>query len=148
MKSSKRNKIIILLIILLILITLLIYVSKPQTKITKQKKVESTVQKINIQKIKENYNTYMVTTQESLIYKCEQECTKVGTVANNMELTLDDNYEINNTYYKILNTNYYIEYQNLKSIEDITKTKHDEYANYKNYIPFNEKIVTKENCKL
>ena len=148
MKSSKKNKIIILLIILLILITLLVHISKPQSKIAKQKKVEPTVQKINIQKIKETYNTYMVTTQESPIYKCEQECTKVGTIANNMELTLDDNYEINNTYYKILNTNYYIEYQNLKSIEDITKTKHDEYANYKNYIPFNEKIVTKEIYKL
>ena len=152
-RKKSKKKILITALIFIIFIVFIIVIKFGTNLINPKKSIKETNitkknEEINLEKIRKKYNTYMTTIKESAIYKCETECIEIGKITNNTELTLDDNYEINNKYYKILNTNLYIEYTNLKSIEKLSKTKHDEYANYKNYIPYNENIITNDKYKL
>lgn len=146
--NKKRLIAIIVVIIMIVVISVSTYFIIKNERIHQkqlQEKEKEKAEILEIAKIKNNYNTYIRTNKDAALYSNKKE--KIGFVKQNTYITLDDNYEIINEYYKLNDLDYYIKY------EDVTKTeieniKYSEYATYKNYIPFNQNIITKNNYKL
>lgn len=144
---TKKKKIIILLIILFILIILLINENRGKERIiTKQKIIPITRNKAS--KTQENYSDYVILKNRSNLYEKEKNTyQKVATVHGKAELSLDPEYIIENEYFKIKDSNYYIKYIDTKKIDNLTPLS-GEYKTYSNYIPYNESIVLKNKAKL
>jgi len=80
--------------------------------------------------IKDNFNEYVETSDTIDLYIKNGKYTKVGKISKNIILNLE---KIEDKYYKIKNTNYYIKNKNLKESKEIT---------LENYIPYNENVIT------
>lgn len=127
---KKKNKIkSIVAIFLAIILIITIY-------IVNQKKDTIPNETNNIQN---HYNEFVKTNKEASLYN-EQE-TEVGKIGSNVELTLEEQ-EINSDtkYFKIINfaETYYIKYQDVDVIETLSTSE----DRYKNYIVFNQNIIT------
>lgn len=92
--------------------------------------------------IKSSYNKYVKTNKEAKLYDfVDGQYIEIGSVGKDIELTLKDiEPTIETKYFLIENINLYINYKDLEVIEKLT-LKDDVY---KNYIVFNENIVTKD----
>ncbi len=89
--------------------------------------------------VEKQISNKVITTKEIVLYSLENEKYNVlGKIGEKVELELEDS---TNEYYKIKESdNYYILYQDVKSIDKIS-----EYDNrYKNYIVFNKNVNTKK----
>lgn len=89
--------------------------------------------------VEKQISNKVITTKEIVLYSLENEKYNVlGKIGEKVELELEDS---TNKYYKIKESdNYYILYQDVKSIDKIS-----EYDNrYKNYIVFNKNVNTKK----
>ena len=144
---TKKKIIIILLIILFILIILLINEKRGKERIiTKQKIIPITRNKAS--KTQENYSDYVILKNRSNLYEKEKNTyQKVATVHGKAELSLDPEYIIENEYFKIKDSNYYIKSIDTKKIDTLSPLS-GEYKTYKNYIPYHESIVLKNKAKL
>lgn len=94
-----------------------------------------------VQKINKNYHPQVKVVRDTDLYQIKKEkYVKSGKVTKDMEFTLEDrtNEEKEEEYFKIDGMNAYISYQDVTPIEK--RAIHDIY---KNYIPFNLDIVTK-----
>lgn len=133
----KKNKSIILPIILLIMIILLCFIY--YKKINHDEEIIINEKK-TIEKIKKHYNEYVKTNKESIIYDKEE--NNIGKISKDVELTLDDiTIDKDTQYFKIKDfENTYIKYNDVDKIESL-KEKNNRY---KNYIPFNLNIKTKD----
>ena len=139
-KKVKNKKILIITttIIIIIIITTSI-ICNLYSKYTKEQEINQ---------IKSYYNDSVVTNQKTNLYTLKNnKFIKSGKIAKDVFLTLDkhnSNYE--EGYFKILNTenDYYIYYENVDKTEE--EIIYDE--RYKNYIPFNKNIITKESFSL
>ena len=131
-KRNRKSTIIIFAITLICIIIISSYFI-----ITNYNQIHT---KNKIKEITSHYNEYVVTTKEASLYNENKE--KVGKLGEGVELTLAEQIINKNTiYFKITNLTdeYYIKYNDVKRIEEITQ-KNDRY---KKYIPFNENINTK-----
>lgn len=132
-KKNKKTPIIIVgtIVILIIGIAAYFIIVNYQEKQIKNK----------ISEIKTHYNEYVITTKETTLYNTNNE--KVGKLGEGVELILEEQTIDENTkHFKImsLDNEYYVEYNDVKKIEDLTEKNN----RYKNYIPYNENIKTKE----
>ena len=93
-----------------------------------------------------NYGKTVKTKNISYLYKKNDENYEiVGQVYKDVILNLDkQNNNLDTKYFKLENSNYYIEYYNVYKTNEI-KEKNDRY---KRYLIFNENIVTKNNFTL
>ena len=95
-------------------------------------------------KISSYFNKYVITTKETPIYKLKGgKYQKYGTVGKDIELSLKKTKIDSKTkYFKVssFDEEYYIPYNNLKKIDELSTYS----QRYKEYIPFNEDIETKE----
>ena len=92
-------------------------------------------------KIKSNYGSAVKTTKDTKIYINDNGKYKdVGSINkdNILELESIDNINLNNKYFKILNSNYYISYKDIKPTTDTINKR------YLNYIEFPIEVTTKE----
>ena len=92
-------------------------------------------------KIKSNYGSAVKTTKDTKLYINDNGKYKdVGSINkdNILELESIDNINLNNKYFKILNSNYYISYKDIKPITDTINKR------YLNYIEFPIEVTTKE----
>lgn len=69
----------------------------------------------------------------------------VGKILKDSKVLLDG---MKDRQYKLKGTNYYIDYRGLKKNDDLGLTKHTEYSDYKNYIPYNISVVTNDTYSL
>ncbi len=83
-------------------------------------------------KIKNSYNEYVLTNKKTNIYNKE---TIIGTIDENIYLELEQE-KLNNKYYKIKGTDYYIYYK------DIKKTEKQEDKNKEYYLEIGKTIKT------
>ena len=131
------KKIIIFLISVIIICIALILVL-PNDKKEKVKDIEEKEEVIIDYKI--NYNDFVKTNKDTIIY--DENKNKIGSISNNTNIELDNEYEIVDEYYKIKNTEYYINYLDVEPTEYVIDHK------YQNYIVYNENIITNNNYKL
>lgn len=138
MKKSKKKLMLILLIFISIL--LIIFLVNIYLKIENEKKINFKRENLTLI-ISSYYSKYIKTRNEIDLY--DQDENIVGKIGNNVELVLEEqNIDYNTKYFitNILGVTYYIKYQDIEKIEELTNYK----DRYKKYIVFNENIVTKE----
>lgn len=96
-----------------------------------------------IQEIKSHYSNKAVTNDKVKLYiKDDQEYIHSGYAAKGIKFNLEEisNIDENNKYFKIENLPYYVYYKDLLIDNNIEDTK----KYYKNYLSFNENIVTND----
>ena len=146
--KKKKRIILILFIILFILVVIQINNTNIEKEkvIAKQKIIPVT--RNNIEKIKENYADNIILKEGSSLYlKDKNIYKKIATVHGKAELSLDPEYIIEDEYFKIKDSNYYIKYMDTKKIDTLSPLS-GEYKTYKNYIPYHESIILKNKAKL
>ena len=127
------------IILTIIFIALIAYVS--YNKIIKyQKEKEKFQEETVINNIKKHYSQYVITTKETNLLNKDEEV--VWKINNNVKLSLEKTSVTKKTKYFELSLEgdtYYISY------EDVTPTKEFTTSDrYKNYIPYNQNIITNE----
>lgn len=142
----KKGKIILIISMIVLLIvgacSYFVYQDyiKEQSRIKEIEKKKKEEEKL-LKDIQKHYNEFVLVNNDSKLYKLEEEkYIEVGTVSKDTYLLLEQKGEVNltDTYFKLLNLDYYISYS------DVTPTKKLEFNDdYKNYIPFDFDIVTK-----
>ena len=139
-KKAKKNKLIILILILVI--TIIIILSFAYVKSSNIKKENARIKKENhIKEINSYYNDFVTTNKVTNLYNSDNE--EVGTISNNVELTLlKETISENTKYFKIktFDNDYYIKYQDVDKIDKLSETN----ERYKKYIVFNENIITND----
>lgn len=104
--------------------------------------------KISLEEIKNYYSDYVKLMNGSSLYIKEGDSyVEVSNIVGEIEVSLDASYEVIDEYFKVLNSDYYVKYDSVSKIEGLSLVN-NEYRYYKNYIPYNENIVLKENSKL
>lgn len=133
--KKKKNKSLILLLLIIIIVLLGFNYSKKNNL----KKENS-----NSINIYDYYNKYVKTNKETNLYNKNNE--KVGKVGKSVELELEELEDSNSSgLFKINNLegNYYIKYTDIEAIDSLTIVN----DRYKNYIVFNESIITNDSTE-
>lgn len=145
-KKKLKKKVIFILILLLILIisSLGYYLYKDRQETLKR--LEQLKIKEHIKNIKSHYNTNVIVNKKTNIYeKSNSNYNVIGTIEKDSLINLDKiTINKDTKYFKILNTDYYIEYSNVKP----NKEKVLLNDRYKKYLLFNENIKTKNPVNL
>ena len=140
------KKIIIVLIILISIcigVVLLIPSNKKDTSKTNTKKENIKIEEKIDYTI--NYSDFVRVNKDTIIY--DKNKKSIGKISINTIIELDNEYQIVDKYYKIKNTDYYINYEDVDPSEKEVFSN-NEYKNYKNYIVYNENIKTKNSYKI
>lgn len=141
-KKEKNDRQIIILeyLILIIIITmqfLLSYMLDKKIALENERKRQETIYNEIISK----YNTYVKAVNDTKLYKLKNDkYIEIGSVSKDTEIVLQKkeikNYE--DVYFKLANLDYYIKYNDVEKIENITIDNR-----YTNYLPFNQNVVSK-----
>lgn len=138
-KNTKKILIISLSILLILLVISLIYYlnkeHKEQIRLNNIKKEQEIINNIS-----NHYNEFVITNKESNLYNSNNEI--IGIISKNVSLSLDNTLINKDTkYFKVKDfEDTYIEYSDVEKLDDVV-TYDDRY---KNYIVFNENIITKD----
>lgn len=144
MKNKKTYLVIIVILILVIIISLgSFFFYQKQNELEKQKQRKE--EKELVEEIKSHYNKYVTVTSDSKLYKKQKnKYVEAGNISKDKNITLEDTKITKNTkYFKIEGMDFYIEYKKVKKIDS-----YQIETRYKNYIPFNENIVTNDTINL
>lgn len=147
-KTKKKLKKWVLLIIILFIVLVIGFCTLLFINYKKNKKIE--IEKQNndtkIVEIQSHYNDVVKVNGDTKLYiKNEDSYEEIGSIYKDNVLKLSDiDIDYNTKYFKIDNSEYYIEY----SYVDKTDEKIEYSSRYKKYIPFNKNVVTKDNFTL
>ena len=138
MKRNRRKKkkhvlLIILISLLILLLGTVMFLYGDDIFVSKTELLK--------ERMKDNYNEFVETSKKVVLYNISNE--EIGLISSHVNLELDELNLDNLGMFKLKNIDAYIEYD---SVTKVQKIDYDE--RYKNYIPFNESIVTNENTKL
>lgn len=144
-KKKTCAVLIVILIIAMVLLGSFFYCERQEKKLIEKKLVMERKEKELVNSINNHYNKYVNVSKDSYLYKFDNKSYKVvGTIYKDKKIELDDIKITKNTkYFKIKNTDFYIKYKNV--------SKCDEFViddRYKNYVVFNENIVTSDEVLL
>lgn len=146
-RKNKKLIIFILTFVLIILVVILVKDNTEKEKVIASKKIIP-ITRNNLEKIKENYADNIILKEGSSLYQKDKNTyKKIATVHGTVELSLDSEYVIEDEYFKLKDSNYYIKYTDTKKIDTLSPLS-GEYKTYKNYIPYNESIILKNKAKL
>lgn len=142
----KKYKNILLSFLIITLIALgIIYWRQQQEPIPEPDIIAN---QLDIGKIKENFSQYVeLKDGEHLYQKVGEKYQAVNTLRGKTSIALDSNYPITDEYFKLEANDYYVKYNTIQKLEQLPP-RVGEYKYYKNYIPYNESIILKENAKL
>ena len=140
-----KKKIIIFLVIFLVLVGIGTGVG---IYLYKQHKEELRIayEKEMYNKVKSHYSDIVEITKETTLYeKVDDKYLDVGSIGASEVVSLEEEkITFETKYFKIKELGYYVKYQDVKKKDKLVE-KSDRY---KNYLLFNENVVTKENSKL
>lgn len=142
--KKKIKNILIVIIILIILFGSILYfnhekkIELENNMIKKEEELVST--------IKNSYNKYIKVKKGSTLYKKEDnKYIEVLKINSEKDFTLSEiNIDKNTKYFYIEELKFYVRYQDVIKIDNLV-TKD---LRYKNYLPFNENVVTKDSVNL
>lgn len=138
----KKKIIFIVIFIILVLVGALFGYKSYKNNLEKKKQEKKETEEKLLQQIENNYNNYVITTNETKLYVLDNEYKEIGTISKDVLIALEDQELTHNIeYFKIisLDQEYYISYKDVTKSESIEKNKR-----YLNYIPFDKQIITKE----
>lgn len=119
-----------------------------QRHVEDNRDTEKVVEKLDLAKVKEGYHDFVkIQDGASLYTKENDEYQSVSTIHGEIEISLDATYEVVDEYFKLLNSDYYVRYDEVVGIESLAG-KSGEYRYYKNYVVYNENVVLKDGAKL
>ena len=133
-KCKRKNKTIIFCLILFLIVMIVFIVLNVKDKNSTMPLLD------NSKEIKKHYNEFVKTNKDAILYNDKNE--EVGKVGKDVELTLN-NIDINeDTKYFSINDidGYYVKYTDVDIINKLT----DVDQRYKEYIPFNQNVVTSD----
>lgn len=109
----------------------------------KDKETEKNINN-KISMIEDKFNEQVRVNKDTTLYKKENDnYINYGTIGVGNELILEKEKVTENTlYFNISGTNYYISYEDIEKIDSLKEIN----ARYKKYIPFLDKLITKENA--
>ena len=144
MKKRRLKKKTIILFIALILIiggvvgTFFYLKYEKEEKLRKQEEESLAL----IEKIKSHYNEFVKVDNDTSLY--DEKGSEIGIIYQNMELTLDqDKIDENTKYFKVHDMGY-VKYEDVSKIDELSEKD----TRFKNYIPFNKNVVTKDSYTL
>ena len=147
-KLKNKNKWLIFIVIILIGVSLTCYIWSMRNNFVSESNEEVPEEKLTLQDIKNNYNDYVKLVNNSYIYiKDEEKYIEFSNIVGEIEVSLDANYEIIDGYFKIKDSDYYVKYDSVLKIDNLSALSR-EYKYYKNYIPYNENIILNDRSKL
>ena len=141
---KKKKGIIILLLVVFILILIVVGTILFINHENKQKELEEQQRLEYVEKIKNSYNKYVVTTKETKLYNSKKE--EVGKINSGVKISLKEKEinDIKDDYFELeLFEDHYVFFEDIEPTEEIEQS--DNY--YKNYIVFNENCVTENKTK-
>lgn len=127
-----KKALIIISILIVFGISYLIYMNYSNKKLEEKEIVDKKV------KIKESYNKFVSTNKDTKLY--DSNLKEVGNISKNIYLELDS--FKNEEYFKLLGLDYYIYYLDVDKKEEIKSNDR-----YKDYILWNENVITKDITK-
>ncbi len=133
-KCKRKNNMIIFCLILFLIVMIVFIVLNVKDKNSTMPLLD------NSKEIKKHYNEFVKTNKDAILYNDKNE--EVGKVGKDVELTLN-NIDINeDTKYFSINDidGYYVKYTDVDIINKLT----DVDQRYKEYIPFNQNVVTSD----
>lgn len=136
--NKKKIMFVALIFVLLIAIFAVLFTMLNKNKGTSKK---NSIFKNAISEIKEHYNSYVKTNKEATLYNKDEE--EVGKIGKDVELSLEEiDIDSDTKYFNIsdFDKEYYIKYEDVDKIDKLSETD----DRYKNYIVFNENILTKD----
>ena len=144
-KTNKKSYIIFIILIIIFLVFIgLVFISNNKNNKDNKDILDNKEKEVKINYL-DYYYPIVSTLNDKIIYKLENnEFIEYGNVSSNVILSLNKDEYFEKGYFKIIDTEYYIDYKDLK------EAREDEKENliWKNYIPFNESINTKNNTNL
>lgn len=141
---SKSSKVKIIILVLLAIICIVTFYLDYRNKKIEEKLEQERIAEEKLKDVKSHYNEFVKTNLETDLYMLENdEYIKIGKIGKDVELALkkiditsDTNYFIIDNFDK----EYYIKYDSVEPISELSIIN----DRYKNYIPFNQNIVTKD----
>lgn len=132
----------------ILLLVVLIGVKEWSYRVQLEEKLEQEyllVQK-HYEEVRKSYNKFVKTEEEISLYKRSDDgYVEIGKISEGTYLVLADismeTYQ--EDYYKLENNDYYVEYSSVVGVEEETVKE-----NFKNYIPFNENVITDDSFVL
>lgn len=148
-ESNRHGKVLVGFSILFILLACVLLVFWYQKHIEEDSnETDIIAKKVDLEAVRSNYHEFVKSYDGAGLYtKNQEKYTKVSTIHGSIEFHLDSNYEIIDEYYKVLDSDYYVKYDEVDGIESMT-TLNGEYKYYRNYIPYNESVILKSGAKL
>lgn len=140
-KKKKTKKILIIslsILLILLVISLVYYLDKEHKEQIRLNNIKKEQEIIN--NISNHYNEFVITNKESNLYNSNNEI--IGIIGKNVSLSLDNTLINKDTkYFKVKDfEDTYINYNDVEKLDNVV-TYDDRY---KNYIVFNENIITKD----
>ena len=147
-KTNSYSKLFIGFSILLILVSCILLILLYPKKEEENNDVKIIAKKVDLEQVKNQYHDFVELKDGSSLYtKDGEKYKKASTVHGNIELCLDSNYKIVDEYFKILDSDFYVNYKDVSGLDSLTE-KVGEYKYYRNYIVYNENIVLTDGAKL
>ena len=113
-----------------------------------EKLVKRDDKKIDLVGIKKSYHDFVKLQDGASIYVKKENGYEVASTAyGDIEISLDSTYEVVDKYFKVLDSDYYVKYNEVSAIDRLSAKK-GEYKYYNNYIVYNENVVLKDGAKL
>lgn len=144
-KMKKRRNIIVVVVSLVIVIGIGITFAFFHHQSLEQKRKEQEEKQL-VETIQSKYHPLVKTTKETKIYKKDKEkYQEVGTIFEGVTLKLDTKEKVtaDTKYFKILDRDYYVSYQ------DLAKAEQEESSeSFSQYVPFAEDVVVSKGTAL
>lgn len=141
---SKSGKIKIVIVAILSIICIVTFYLDYRNKKIEEKLEQERMEEEKLEDINKHYNKFVKTNLETNLYILENdEYITIGKIGKDVELTLKDMKITSDTDYFLIDnfdSDYYIKYDSVEPIGELSIVN----DRYKNYIPFNQNIVTKD----
>lgn len=145
-KRKLTNVIIVVLVLIVAFSIIGTGIFLHNKNIEDRKKQNKENEEVLVKKITDSYSKYVKVKEGSFLYKIGNgKYAKVIKLDKEKEFTLEDvNIDKNTKYFLIKELGYYVRYQDVIKIDSLSSKD----MRYKNYLPFNFNIVTKEKSTL
>lgn len=133
------------IIFVFLVIIVLVYLWRREVKVSP---IIADTNDVSLVDVKKYFNDYVQIEDGGGLYKfVDNTYQREATVHGKIEVPMNSSYEIVNEYFKVLNNDYYVKYDEVSKIDGLS-SKNGEYKYYQNYVVYNESVVLKNGARL